>query len=126
MDDYQGGVATAPSDCDPALLAFVKCHITSFTKWDVLRALSDRVGFWAELSQLARDTHRPAGKIREALDELSREGIVEQAGSPQVPMYRLGSDEPTTVVVTRLIARATRSRELRQIVVAHIVRAAVA
>ena len=126
MDGYQGGVATAPTDFDPALLAFVKCHITSFTKWDVLRVLADRVGFWAELSQLARETHRPAEKIRQALDELSREGIVEQAGPEDEPLYRLAAGEPTTVVVARLIARATRSRELRQIVVAHIVRAAVA
>jgi len=126
LDEYQGGVASAPADFDPALLAFVKCHITSFTKWDVLRVLADRVGFWAELSQLARDTHRPAEKIREALDELSREAIVERAGPPEEPIYRLAAGEPTTVVVTRLIARATRSRELRQIVVAHIVRAAVA
>ncbi len=122
----QQEVATAPSDFDPALLAFVKCHITSFVKWDVLRALSDRVGFWAELSQLARDTHRPPEKIREALDDLVREGIVEQAGAADGPIYRLVAGEPTTVVVLRLISRATRSQALRQIVVAHIVRAVVA
>ena len=126
MDDDQRGVATVPSEFDPALLAFVKCHITSFVKWDVLRVLADRVGFWAEPSQLARDTHRPAEKVREALDDLTREGIVEQAGPADEPIYRLPDGEPTTVVVSRLISRATRSQALRQIVVAHIVRAAVA
>lgn len=119
-------VATVSSDVDPALLAFVKCHITSFVKWDVLRALSDRVGLWAELHQLAHDTHRPIEKIEEALEDLTGEGIVERAGDADGPMYRLPVDEPTTVVVSRLIARATHSQSLRQIVVAHIVRAAVA
>ncbi len=119
-------VATVSSDVDPALLAFVKCHITSFVKWDVLRALSDRVGLWAELDQLAHDTHRPIDTIDEALEHLRREGIVERAGDPEGPMYRLPIDEPTTVVVLRLISRATHSQSLRQIVVAHIVRTAVA
>src|SRR5438874_2453592 len=30
----------APAELDPALLAFVKCHITSFVKWDILRVLA--------------------------------------------------------------------------------------
>ena len=38
----------------------------------------------------------------------------------------LREDEPTTVVLTRLIARVTRSQELRRIVVAHILQGAVA
>src|SRR5690242_12852763 len=70
------------SELDPALLAFVKCHITSFVKWDVLRALSDHVGFWTEPGVLARELNRPIEKVGEALDELSREGIVETIGGP--------------------------------------------
>jgi hypothetical protein len=114
------------ADLDPALLAFVKCHITSCVKWDVLRSLSEDVGFWSELGQLARETHRPVDKVREALDDLSREGIVQKSGTAAEPLYRLSDGEPTTVVVTRLIATVTRSQELRRIVVAQILRAAVA
>jgi hypothetical protein len=114
------------SELDPALLAFVKCHITSFVKWDVLRSLSDGVGFWTEPSVLARELNRPVEKVRSALDELSREGIVEVAGDGNQPVYRMRDGEPTTVVVNRLMTRATRSQELRRIVVAHILQEAVA
>ena len=112
------------SELDPALLAFVKCHITSFVKWDVLRSLSDGVGFWTEPSVLARELNRPTEKVASALDELSREGIVEIAGPEDQPVYRMREGEPTTVVVNRLMTRATRSQDLRRIVVAHILQEA--
>jgi hypothetical protein len=114
------------SELDPALLAFVKCHITSFVKWDVLRSLSDGVGFWTDPSLLARELNRPVEKVRDALDELSRESIVEVSGTQEEPVYRMRDGEPTTVVVNRLMTRATRSQELRRIVVAHILHEAVA
>jgi hypothetical protein len=114
------------SELDPALLAFVKCHITSFVKWDVLRSLSDGVGFWTDPSLLAHELNRPVEKVRDALDELSEEGIVEMSGTRDEPVYRMSDGEPTTVVVNRLMTRATRSQELRRIVVAHILHEAVA
>ena len=114
------------SELDPALLAFVKCHITSFVKWDVLRSLSDGVGFWTDPSLLAHELNRPVEKVRDALNELSQEGIVEVSGSRDEPVYRMSDGEPTTVVVNRLMTRATRSQELRRIVVAHILHEAVA
>jgi hypothetical protein len=113
-------------ELDPALLAFVKCHITSFVKWDVLRALSDHVGFWTDPQSLARELNRPLEKVQDALDELSQESIVELVGPESNRVYRLSEGEPTTVVVMRLMSRATRSQELRRIVVAHILRGAVA
>ena len=114
------------SELDPALLAFVKCHITSFVKWDILRSLSEQVGFWTEAGALARELNRPIEKIRDALDELSDEDIVEVNGSSSEPVVRLSDGEPTTVVICRLMTRATRSQELRRIVVAHILQEAVA
>jgi hypothetical protein len=114
------------SELDPALLAFVKCHITSFVKWDVLRSLSEHIGFWLEPATLARELHRPSEKVQEAMDELTNEGIVEAIGTGPDRLYRLSEGEPTTVVVTRLMTRATRSQELRRIVVAHILQEAVA
>jgi hypothetical protein len=114
------------SELDPALLAFVKCHITSFVKWDILRSLSEHTGFWTEASALAHESNRPIEKVREALDELCDEDIVESVGTRSERLYRLSDGEPTTVVITRLMARATRSQELRRIVVAHILQGATA
>jgi len=117
---------TPSAELDPALLAFVKCHITSFVKWDVLRALAEKVGFWTEPTALAREMARPVDKVAEALDELRHEGVVESHGPLDAPVYRLREGEPTTVVLNRLIARVTRSQEMRRIVVTHILQAAVA
>lgn len=30
---------------DPALLAFIKCHLTSITRWNILRVLSEDPGY---------------------------------------------------------------------------------
>jgi hypothetical protein len=123
------GVTQAPvaqPELDPALLAFVKCHITSFVKWDVLRTLAEQVGFWFDPAAVARETNRAPAKVCAALDELAREEIIERAGPAEEPVYRLPPGEPTTVVVGRLVAKVTRSQDLRRIVVAHILSAAVA
>lgn len=114
------------AELDPALLAFVKCHITSFVKWDVLRALAEQTGTWTDASTLAREMARPAAKIDEALAALSAEGLVDALGPSDARVYQLDENEPTTVVLKRLIARVTRSQELRRIVVAHILQGAVA
>jgi DNA-binding IclR family transcriptional regulator len=113
-------------ELDPALLAFVKCHITSFVKWDVLRLLSEREGEWAGSSDLAHKLNRPVEKVEEALDELSDEGIVATFGPSSDRSYRLYDGDPNTVVIERLMANATRSQDLRRIVVAHILQGAVA
>ena len=126
MQAHRSQTLVVHSELDPALLAFVKCHITSFVKWDILRSLSEQVGFWTEASALARESNRPIEKVREALDELCDEDIVESAGTRSEPLYRLRDGEPTTVVIVRLMTRATRSQELRRIVVAHILQEAVA
>jgi hypothetical protein len=126
VQEHQSRAVVTSPELDPALLAFVKCHITSFAKWDVLRSLSEQVGYWTDGTELAREINRPADKVRDAIDELLAEGIVERAGPPDAPLYRLPDGEPTTVVVGRLIAKVTRSQELRRIVVAHILHAAVA
>lgn len=107
-------------ELDPALLALVKCHITSFSKWEVLRALADRVDFWTEPGDLCRQVARPVDKIREAINQLAREGIVEGSQRAGVQKYRLPLSEPTTVVVQRLMGRASKSQDLRLIIVAHI------
>jgi DNA-binding IclR family transcriptional regulator len=106
---------------DPALLAFVKCHITSPVKWDVLRVLASQEGAWVGAEQLARTVHRPASELAPALSDLSTDGVVEMlATGAESVSYRLPADEPTSVVLHRLIDAATHSLELRAIIAAHL------
>lgn len=107
---------------DPALLAFVKCHVTSAVKWEVLRVLASQEGAWMRADQLARSSHRQSCELARAVDELAADGVVEilAAGAPEVVSYRLPADEPTSVVLHRLIEATTHSQELRGIIAAHL------
>ena len=112
-----------PSEPDPALLAFVKCHITSLAKWEVLRILANQDGAWVPADQLVRDTHRHLGEVVQAVAELVSDGLVDvlAATTPDdQTRYRLPIDEPTSVVLKRLIDSATHSQELRAIIAAHL------
>jgi hypothetical protein len=107
---------------DPALLAFVKCHVTSPVKWEVLRVLAAQDGASIHAAQLARSTHRHPSELTAALADLAGDGVVEvlSAGAPDDVSYRLPADEPTSVVLHRLIDAATHSLELRAIIAAHL------
>ena len=107
---------------DPALLAFVKCHVTSPVKWEVLRVLASQDGAWMRAEQLVRSSHRQSFELTKAVAELAADGVVEilPTGAPEDVSYRLPADEPTSVVLHRLIESATHSLELRAIIAAHL------
>jgi DNA-binding MarR family transcriptional regulator len=107
---------------DPALLAFLKCHVTSFVRWDVLACLVGNAPRWVELTAIAREIQKPEPSVHLALAELVAEGLVEaRPGSFDRVGYRLDPNEPTTRVVERLVQTATRSQELRRLIVARVV-----
>src|ERR1700674_110021 len=107
---------------DPALLAFVKCHVTSPVKWEVLRVLASQNGAMIRADQLARTSHRQPSELAAAVADLTADGVVEvlSAGAPDDVNYRLPEDEPTSIVLHRLIEAATHSLELRAIIAAHL------
>jgi len=111
-----------PVDPDPALLAFIKCHITSLAKWEVLRVLAGQGGNWIAADQLVRSTHRSPPDVAQAIEDLVSDGVVDavQVSPNEHTRYRLPLEEPTSVVLHRLIDSATHSQELRAIIAAHL------
>jgi len=109
-------------DPDPALLAFVKCHVTSPARWEVLRILASNDGAWLTADALARATHRQLRDLTRELDGLVADDVVQllPGRTPDEVSYRLAADEPTSIVLHRLIESATHSRELRAIIAAHL------
>jgi hypothetical protein len=107
---------------DPAMLAFVKCHVTSAVKWEVLRLLASQDGAWVRADQLARSSHQQPVALTQAIADLACDGVVEilPSETPAEVSYRLPADEPTSVVLHRLIEAATHSLELRAIIAAHL------
>ena len=73
---------------DPALLAFVKCHVTSPVKWEVLRVLASQEGAWTRADQLARSSHRRPCELTQAV-----------ADSVHVPV--IASDTTQRLVTSR-------------------------
>ncbi|MGI9145026.1 MAG: hypothetical protein ACR2IK_00500 [Chloroflexota bacterium] len=111
-----------PEQPDPAMLAFIKCHVTSTVKWEVLRILASQTGTWVRADHLARISHRQPAVLSQAIADLAADGVVEmlEAAVPADVRYRLPADEPTSVVLHRLIESATHSLELRGIIAAHL------
>jgi hypothetical protein len=109
---------------DPALLAFVKCHITSPLKWEALRVLASHNGEWVSQADLARATHRHSLDLAPAMVELAAEGVIEvsRRGDTEEVHYCLPANEPTSVVAHRLIETATHSQELRAVIAAYLAR----
>ncbi len=118
-----GGTATA-TDIDPAVLAFVKCHVTSPLKWETLRVVATRVGEWLTDDEVGGALKRPGSEVFPALAELAIEGVLEEreTGIGTHVQFRLPVLEPTTVVLERVLSLSVRSRELRSIIAAHVMR----
>ena len=107
---------------DLAILAFVKCHLTSFLRWDLLCLLARFETRWIDALEAAHELHKPLSAVQAELAELRREELVEAQPSPNGAMaYRLDPQEPSTRVIERLVHAATRSQELRRIIVARLV-----
>jgi hypothetical protein len=106
---------------DPALLAFVKCHVSSVLRWDLLWYLAQHVSLWLDAPTLSRALNRPISEVDSALRELADEGLVETTGrDASAPRYTMQPGEPTTIVVQRLVAAAQRSQEVRRLIVARV------
>jgi len=106
------------AECDPVLLAFVKCHLTSIARWNILRVLSDDPGYQWPLREVARLAHGSDDATRRSLEALADEGLVERHDGPDGPCYGLEGTGPTARMLARLQVEAARNQGLRQIIVA--------
>lgn len=122
MLDVETSGPSARIESDPALLAFLKCHVTSFLRWDILALLAATGPTWTEAAEIARELQKPLASVQAVLAELADEGLLDVDRTPRdASAYRLDPNEPTTRVVERLVSVATRSQALRQLIVARVV-----
>jgi hypothetical protein len=105
-------------ESDPALLAFIKCHISSVAKWDVLCVLARHIDRWYTPDEVAHELSMPTPKVSLALSELANDGVLDMDKIGLGMAYRVPADEPSTVVVERLFNAARVDQNLRRIVIA--------
>jgi len=106
-------------EADPALLAFIKCHVRSVATWDALCVLAREVGHWFTQEQLERELGMSRARLATALLDLVQDGIIESLADALGTVYRIPVDEPSTIVIERLFNAARVDQNLRRIVVAH-------
>jgi hypothetical protein len=109
-------------EMDPAMLAFIREHITSFTRWDVIRFLYENPNTEDTAESLARFVGRAPHVIAAETQEMQEEGVLEAGTMGERTVYRLTADEDTRKLIADLVD-ATRDRTFRMKLVYHILRA---
>jgi hypothetical protein len=103
---------------DPALLAFIRCHLTSMARWNILRVLSEDPGYRWSPDEVARLALGAGDATRRSLEELATEGLVARHDGPDGTSYALVGTEPTARLLARLQIEAARDHGLRQTIIA--------
>ena len=117
----RGNAALGRVAHDPALLAFIKCHLTSVTRWNALRVLGHCPGRWSSASEIARAVHQPTDAVGCALEDLAAEAVVQRRGGRDGARYRLDPGAPSSRLLARLTEEVRRDPHLRRIIVARVV-----
>lgn len=109
-------------DVDPDVLRFIKKHVRSFTRWDVLRFLFHNPGTWDTATNLAGYVGRQAEQMENEVIQMAKEGLLRRDEQVPEPVYALTADTETLTLVERLVS-AARDRTFRMKLVYHILQA---
>jgi hypothetical protein len=109
-------------EMDPRVLAFIKEHISSFTRWDVIRFLHENPNTEDTAENLARFVGRASPVIVGETQEMAEEGILEADTTTGQTIYRLTTDAQLRELIDNLV-EAAHDRTFRMKLVYHILRA---
>jgi hypothetical protein len=109
-------------EMDPGVLTFIKEHIRSFTRWDVIRFLYENPHTEDTAENLARFVGRSPDVIVGEASELAAEGILQIETVAEQTVYRLTTDVALRQRIADLV-EAARDRTFRMKLVYHILQA---
>lgn len=82
-------------------------------------------GEWTDVSAIARKAHKPEEGIAEALQGLVAEEVIEtERDGDGRRRFRLAPDDPSTIVVGRLVRESLKHLDLRQLIAARMAQTA--
>ena len=109
-------------EMDPRVLELIKSHITTFTRWDIIRFLHENPNTQDTAESLARYVGRDPQVIARETRELEMELILESELQGTRAVYRLAEDADLRERIATLV-EAARDRTFRMKLVYHILRA---
>ena len=109
-------------EMDPRVLELIKSHITTFTRWDIIRFLHENPNTQDTAESLARYVGRDPQVIVHEARELELERILESETQGTHTVYRLAEDADLRGLIATLV-EAARDRTFRMKLVYHILRA---
>jgi hypothetical protein len=109
-------------DMEPDLLSFIKKHVNSFTRWDLLKFFYQNPGAWDTAKSLANCIGRRAERVEAEVVQMAQEGLLRRDERGAEAVYTLTQDAETLTLVEQLVS-GSRERTFRMKLVYHILRA---
>jgi len=109
-------------EMDQRVLDFIRKHITTFTRWDVIKFCYENPHTLDTAENLARYVGRSASVIQQEAEEMTAEGIFRASSQGGHTVYSLTDDVQIRRLVASLVEGA-QDRTFRMKLVYHILRA---
>jgi len=109
------------ADMEPRLLEFLQTKIDSFVKWDLIRFFHENPYTMDTADNIARYAGRSVDVIRSDLDELVRDGVLEETQLGDMTTYSLASNQENRELLERFV-EASNDRQFRVKAIYHIIR----
>jgi hypothetical protein len=109
-------------EMDPQLLQFIKDHVITFTRWELIRFLFENPDTRDTAKNLARYIGRSPDVIEQEASDLAEAGILQATGTGKRRAYGLAESLEARPLIARLV-NAAQERTFRMKLAYHILRA---
>jgi len=122
MESRNSLMSDIMEDMEPGVLSFIRKHVRSFPRWDLLKFLYHNQGTQDTVDNLARYVGRQVERVETEVTLMAKEGLLcrDEQGSDFV--YALTQDPETLALIGQLVS-AAQDRTFRMKLVYHILRA---
>lgn len=122
MENRNSLMSVIMEDMEPDVLSFIRKHVRSFTRWDLLKFLYLNQSTWDTVGNLARYVGRRVEGVETEVVLMAGEGLLRRDEQGSEPVYLL-TQEPETLALVEQLVSASRDRAFRMKLVYHILRA---
>ncbi len=122
MEERSAFMADIMDEMESEVLAFIKKHVVSFARWDLIKFFHENPNTQDTAENLARYIGRRVEKVAEELGPMVAEGILSRSSQGGHSVYSLTREASTLAIIGRLV-EASRDRTFRMKLVYHILRA---